>query len=59
MKRAFPSLDPQEALHAAIFIEERNAQLYQRFAEMFMEFHDAVAGNRQRLLGDGAGGKAS
>lgn len=40
MKRAFPSLDPQEALHAAIFIEERNAQLYQRFAEMFMEFHD-------------------
>jgi len=40
MKRAFTSLDPQEALHAAIFIEERNAQLYQRFAEMFMEFHD-------------------
>lgn len=41
MKRPFPSLTPHEALHTAIFIEERNAQLYQTFAEMFMEFHDS------------------
>jgi rubrerythrin len=41
MKRAFSSLNPQEALHAAIFIEERNAEVYHRFAEMFTEFRDA------------------
>jgi len=40
MKRSFASLNPQEALHVAIFIEERNAELYQRFAEMFAEFRD-------------------
>jgi rubrerythrin len=41
MKRSFASLDPQEALHVAIFIEERNADLYQQFAEMFAEFADS------------------
>lgn len=41
MKRAFSSLNPQEALHAAIFIEERNAEVYHRFAEMFNEFRDS------------------
>jgi rubrerythrin len=41
MKRAFASLDPQEALHVAIFIEERNAEIYHRFAEMFVEFRDS------------------
>ena len=41
MTRLFSSLNPQEALHAAIFIEERNAGVYQRFAEMFSEFGDA------------------
>jgi rubrerythrin len=41
MTRAFASLNPQEALHVAIFIEERNAEIYQRFAEMFTEFRDA------------------
>jgi len=40
MKREFTSLTPQEALHVAIFIEERNADLYQQFAEMFAEFKD-------------------
>ena len=40
MKRSFASLNPQEALHVAIFIEERNAELYHRFAEMFAEFRD-------------------
>jgi len=33
MKREFTSLSPQEALHVAVFIEERNAALYHRFAE--------------------------
>src|ERR1035437_10023035 len=41
MKRSFSSLDSQEALHVAIFIEERNAELYHRFAELFVEFRDA------------------
>jgi len=41
MKRSFTSLSPQEALHVAIFIEERNAELYHRFAEMFVEFQDS------------------
>ncbi|HEX6879191.1 MAG TPA: ferritin family protein [Terriglobales bacterium] len=40
MKRPFTSLTPQEALHVAIFIEERNAAIYHRFAEMFVEFRD-------------------
>jgi rubrerythrin len=40
MKRPFTSLSAQEALHVAIFIEERNATLYHRFAEMFVEFRD-------------------
>ena len=40
MKRSFSSLMPQEALHVAVFIEERNAELYHRFAEMFVEFRD-------------------
>jgi len=41
MKRTFTSLAPQEALHIAILIEERNAELYHRFAEMFVEFRDS------------------
>ena len=41
MPRAFASLNPQEALHVAIFIEERNAGIYHRFAEMFTEFRDS------------------
>jgi Uncharacterized conserved protein len=40
MKREFTSLSPQEALHVAVFIEERNAAIYHRFAEMFVEFRD-------------------
>jgi rubrerythrin len=40
MKRSFAALDAQEALHVAIFIEERNAEIYYRFAEMFTEFRD-------------------
>jgi len=41
MIRPFASLSPQEALHATIFIEERNADIYQRFAELFTEFRDS------------------
>ncbi len=40
MKREFTSLSPQEALHVAIFIEERNAEIYQQFAELFADFRD-------------------
>jgi rubrerythrin len=39
-KRMFASLSAQEALHVAIFIEERNADIYGQFAEMFAEFRD-------------------
>jgi rubrerythrin len=40
MKREFASLTPQEGLHVAIFIEERNAEIYNQFAELFAEFQD-------------------
>ncbi len=40
MKRSFQALSPQEALHVAVFIEERNAELYHHFAEMFASFQD-------------------
>ena len=40
MKRTFNTLTEQEALHAAVFVEERNAEIYHRFAEMFVEFRD-------------------
>jgi rubrerythrin len=40
MTRDFVSLSAQEALHVAIFIEERNAGIYHQFAEMFAEFHE-------------------
>lgn len=41
MKRTFASLDDFEALHVAIFIEERNTRIYENFAHMFAEFNDA------------------
>lgn len=41
MKRSFASLNAQEALHVAIFVEERNANIYRQFSEMFAEFRDA------------------
>lgn len=40
MKRPFRSLSMQEGLHVAVFIEERNAAIYQQFAELFAEFRD-------------------
>jgi rubrerythrin len=40
MNRSFESLNAQEALHVAVFIEERNAAIYHQFAELFSEFHD-------------------
>jgi rubrerythrin len=40
MKREFSSLSVQEALHVAIFIEERNADIYQQFAALFTGFKD-------------------
>ena len=38
--REFSSLSPKEALHVAIFIEERNADIYNQFAELFDGFND-------------------
>jgi rubrerythrin len=43
MKRDFTSLTPQEGLHVAIFIEERNALLYRQFAELFGDFPEPDA----------------
>lgn len=40
MKREFSSLTPKEALHVAMFIEERNADIYAQFAELFDGFND-------------------
>lgn len=40
MQRTFASLTAQEALGIAISIEERNAEVYHHFAEMFTEFGD-------------------
>lgn len=40
MKRSFASLELFEALHVAIFIEERNARIYENFAEIFARFND-------------------
>ena len=40
MQRSFASLSPQEALQVAISIEDRNAELYHSYAEMFTEFAD-------------------
>jgi erythrin-vacuolar iron transport family protein len=41
MSRDFASLTPQETLHVAIYIEERNARLYRNYAEMFEELTDS------------------
>jgi rubrerythrin len=38
--KSFASLDPQESLGIAIAIEERNAEIYLRYADMFTEFGD-------------------
>ena len=40
MSRDFASFTPQETLHSAIFIEERNGRLYRNYAEMFDELSD-------------------
>ncbi len=40
MQRSFVALHPQEVLQVAISIEDRNAELYHNFAEMFTEFGD-------------------
>jgi rubrerythrin len=40
MKRDFASLSAREALHVAIFIEHRNADIYRQFAELFDGFND-------------------
>ena len=52
MTRSFASLNPQEALHVAVFVEERNAGIYQRFAEMFAEFRDPESLEIARVFWD-------
>jgi rubrerythrin len=52
MKRSFQSLSPQEALHVAIFVEERNSDIYFRFAEMFVSFRDFASLEMARALWD-------
>jgi rubrerythrin len=52
MRRMFASLNPQEALHVAIFIEERNAGIYHHFAEMFTEFGDVDSREIARVFWD-------
>jgi len=42
-KYSFDALSPQEALHVAVFIEERNAEIYHHFAEMFASFQDSAS----------------
>ena len=41
MKRNFASLTPQEALHLALRVEQRNGHLYRQFAELFLGFGDS------------------
>jgi rubrerythrin len=52
MKRSFRSLLPQEALHVAIFIEERNAEIYHNFAELFSSFGDSTSREVAGVLWD-------
>jgi rubrerythrin len=52
MRRTYASLNPQEALHVAIFIEERNAGIYHHFAEMFTEFRDVDSLEIARVFWD-------
>jgi rubrerythrin len=40
MQRSLASLTPPEVLQIAISIEDRNAELYRNFADMFSEFGD-------------------
>lgn len=55
MKRDFASLTAQEALHVAIFIEERNAEIYTQFAELFAEFKDSESLQIAQIFWDMAG----
>ncbi len=50
MKRDFATLTAQEALHVAIFIEERNAEIYRQFAELFQQFGGAEAQQIARVF---------
>lgn len=40
MKREFSSLSAREALNVAIFIEQRNADIYRQFGDLFEGFRD-------------------
>ncbi len=52
MKRDFSSLSAQEALHVAIFVEERNSVIYSQFAELFRGFDEREAQEIADVFGD-------
>lgn len=52
MKVPFSSLSPQDALHVAILIEERNARLYESFAQLFADFIDEECQRVAETFGD-------
>jgi rubrerythrin len=52
MKRSFRSLSARQALHVAIFIEERNAEIYHHFGELFAEFRDTGSLEMARVFWD-------
>ena len=52
MQRSFASLTAQEALHVGICIEDRNAELYHGFAELFTEFGDEESLEIAERVGD-------
>jgi len=49
VKRNFASLAAQEALHVAVFVEERNATIYREFSEMFAEVFATLSRWRSQL----------
>lgn len=50
MKTPFSSLSPQDALHVAILIEERNARLYESFAQLFADFIDEESAEVRKIF---------
>lgn len=52
MTRSFRSLTPRQALHVAIFIEERNAEIYHQFGQTFAEFGDIASLEISRTFWD-------
>ncbi len=52
MKRSLAELSPQEALAVAIWIEERNARIYENYAEMFEWYEPDTARAFREMAGE-------